>query len=111
MANPSRISASSRVRPVVCLFLVVAAGIAVVVAIDSPRGGRPPEGLPAVATALQVGGTPKLSVQKIAPWVIEHTANGQQAQFFVVLVDQADLSRAATLATKADKGRYVYNTL
>src|SRR4029077_5648770 len=49
--------------------------------------------------------------QKIAPWVMEHTANGQQAEFFVVLADQADLSRAATLQTKAAKGRYVYNTL
>ena len=41
---------------------------------------------------------------KIAPWVIEHTANGQQAEFFVVLADQADLRPAATLATKAEKG-------
>ena len=31
---------------------------------------------------------------KIAPWVIEHTAYGQQAEFFVVLADQADLSAA-----------------
>src|SRR4029453_18809180 len=44
-------------------------------------------------------------------WVMEHTANGQQAEFFVVLADQADLSGAASLATKAEKGRYVYNTL
>src|SRR6476620_10787361 len=49
--------------------------------------------------------------QKIAPWVMEHTANGQQSEFFVVLVDQADLSRANTLQTKAEKGRYVYNSL
>ena len=48
---------------------------------------------------------------KIAPWVIEHTANGQQAEFFVVLADQADLRPAATLATKAEKGRYVYDAL
>lgn len=32
--------------------------------------------------------------QKIALWVMEHTANGQQAEFFVVLTDQADLSEA-----------------
>ena len=31
---------------------------------------------------------------KIAPWVMEHTANGQAAEFFVVLADQADLSPA-----------------
>src|SRR5215831_13811841 len=48
---------------------------------------------------------------KIAPWVMEHTANGQQAEFFVVLSDQADLSGAASLPTKAEKGRYVYTTL
>src|ERR1043165_4504888 len=48
---------------------------------------------------------------KIASWVIEHTVNGQQAEFFVVLADQADLSQAAGLQTKAEKGRYVYNTL
>jgi hypothetical protein len=48
---------------------------------------------------------------KIAPWVIEHTANGRQAEFFVVLADQADLLPAATLATKAEKGRYVYDAL
>jgi subtilisin family serine protease len=56
----------------------------------------------------RVSGAP---ASKIAPWVIEHTANGQQAEFFVVLADQADLSGAASLPTKAEKGRYVYNTL
>ena len=42
---------------------------------------------------------------------MEHTANGQQAEFFVVLADQANLSHADSLQTKAEKGRYVYNTL
>ena len=42
---------------------------------------------------------------------MEHTANGQQAEFFVVLADQADLSGAASLPTKAEKGRFVYETL
>src|SRR5262249_50765021 len=51
------------------------------------------------------------AANKISPWVTEHTASGQQAEFFVVLADQADLSQAATLQTKAEKGRYVYNTL
>jgi subtilisin family serine protease len=51
------------------------------------------------------------ATSKIAPWVIEHTANGQQAEFFVVLADQADVSGAASLPTKAEKGRYVYTTL
>ena len=42
---------------------------------------------------------------------MEHTANGQQAQFFVVLADQADLSPAANLRTKTEKGRLVSRTL
>src|SRR6058998_1169573 len=59
------------------------------------------------------GGSPNQSVaaQKIAPWVTEHTANGQQAEFFVVLADQADLSGAANLQTKDEKARFVYDTL
>src|SRR5439155_16596191 len=48
---------------------------------------------------------------KIAPWVTGHTANGQQAEFIVVLADQADLSGAATLPTKIAKGRFVRDTL
>src|SRR6266404_841168 len=48
---------------------------------------------------------------KIAPWVMEYTANGGQAEFFVVLAAQADLSQAVSLQTKAEKGRYVYNSL
>ena len=43
--------------------------------------------------------------------MIEHTANDKQAEFFVVLADQADLSGAAGLGTKAEKGRYVYDAL
>jgi serine protease AprX len=53
----------------------------------------------------------KEMTSKIAPWVMEHTANGEQAEFLVVLDDQADLSYAATLPTKVEKGHYVYNVL
>src|SRR6187401_2843260 len=63
---------------------------------------------PAVQTKMLTGVG---AANKIAPWVMEHTANGQQAEFFVVLADQADLSPAASLATKAEKGRFVYQTL
>jgi serine protease AprX len=42
---------------------------------------------------------------------MEHTANGQESEFFVVLADQADLSQAANFPSKAEKGRYVYDTL
>src|SRR5438874_1998901 len=51
------------------------------------------------------------AANKIAPWVVEHTANGQEAEFFVVLTDQADLSAAESLPTKVEKGRFVYQTL
>ena len=48
---------------------------------------------------------------KIAPWVLEHTADGQTAEFLVVLTEQADLSAAKQLPDKVSKGSYVYNTL
>jgi serine protease AprX len=51
------------------------------------------------------------AVRKIAPWVFERTANGQQAEFLVVLVDQADLKGAQALKTKEEKGRHVRDTL
>ena len=49
--------------------------------------------------------------KKIALWVLEHTANGQQAEFFVVLADQSDLSGAVALPTKNEKARYVHDAL
>ena len=51
------------------------------------------------------------ATDKIAPWVLDHTANGAQAEFLVILAAQADLSRADALSTKLEKGRYVYQTL
>ncbi len=48
---------------------------------------------------------------KIAPWVIEQTAGGGQAEFLVVLADQADLHGAQGLSTKLEKGRYVRDAL
>ena len=40
------------------------------------------------------------AASKIAPWVMEHTANGQEAEFFVVLADQADLARPRVFGPK-----------
>jgi serine protease AprX len=88
-------------RRVFSLLLLLAASVAVLGAVASSRQ-------PAVAAP---AGTGSLQSGKIAPWVAEHTANGQQAEFFVVLADQADLSAAANLQTKAEKGRFVYSTL
>jgi subtilisin family serine protease len=52
-----------------------------------------------------------LAMTKIAPWVLEHTAAGTQAEFLVVLSDQADLSGAWRLKTKQEKGRFVRDAL
>src|SRR5213080_1769139 len=90
----------SQLRRIFCSLFFVAAAAAAIGAVASSR------------TSGQ-GGSPNQSVaaEKIAPWVMEHTANRQQAEFFVVLADQADLSGAANLPTKAEKGRFVYETL
>src|SRR5439155_2887071 len=87
-------------RRIFCSLFFVAAAAAAIGAVASSR------------TSGQ-GGSPNQSVaaQKIAPWVTEHTANGQQAEFLVVLADQADLSPAAALNTKAEKGRFVHDAL
>lgn len=51
------------------------------------------------------------ALRKIAPWVTERTANGQQAEMMVILADQADLSGADLLKMKKEKGRFVRDTL
>src|SRR6266704_3239543 len=103
MTNNSRPTFTpSRLRRIFCSMFFVAAAAAAIGAIASPR------------VANQQGAavsSPPSAAQKIAPWVVEHTANGQQAEFMVVLADQADLSAAATMRTKTEKGRYVYDTL
>jgi hypothetical protein len=101
MTNNSRPTFNpSQLRRIFCSLFFVAAVAAAIGAVASSR------------TSGQ-GGSPNQSVagQKIASWVTEHTANGQQAEFFVVLADQADLSPAAALGTKAEKGRFVHDAL
>jgi len=51
------------------------------------------------------------SVATVRPWVLEHTANGAEATFFVVLRDRADLSEASALSSKTERGRFVYASL
>ena len=124
--NPNRTFTQSRLRSVLCLLLLVAAGIAVAGAIGSSRaigqGGSasPEDDGKTIAEGANLRRQSRVLSQraednafhlKIAPWVIKHTTNGQQAEFFVVLADQADLSAAATLRTKAEKGRYVHDAL
>src|SRR6266571_2563616 len=89
-----------RLRRLWCSLFIVAAAIAALGAFGSSRAGN--QGSPPEQATIAT---------KIAPWVMEHTANGQQAEFFVVLTDQANLSEAAALPTKNEKGRYVYDAL
>ncbi len=62
---------------------------------------------------LLAGNAPAASTLRaeVRPWVLEHTADGRQAEFFVVLREQADLSPAAALPTKVEKGRFVRDAL
>jgi len=49
--------------------------------------------------------------EKIDPWVLERTAGDRQAEFIVVLTEQADLSPAALLTDKVAKARFVRDAL
>jgi serine protease AprX len=100
ITNSHGTSASSSWRRIFCSLFLVAAVVALVAAVASSD-----------AVGQRVGGNVVNIANKIAPWVVEHTAYGQQAEFFVVLADRADLSPAANLPTKTEKGRFVYQTL
>ncbi|HZS16400.1 MAG TPA: hypothetical protein VFA51_00560, partial [Candidatus Udaeobacter sp.] len=66
----NRAVTSARLRRLLCSLFIVAAAIAAVGAFGSSGAnsqGSPPE-------------QPTMK-SKIAPWVMEHTANGQQAEF------------------------------
>ena len=93
----SKVRSLRRIIGLLCFAVAVAT---VLGAVASMRAVNKPNS-PAQTAALR----------KIAPWVTEHTAGDQQAQFMVILADQADLSQAAALPTKAEKGRFVYDTL
>jgi serine protease AprX len=62
--------------------------------------------LPATGGIASAGPSPK-----IAPRVLQDTADGRAARFLVVLGSSADVSGAAALTSKADKGRFVFETL
>ena len=94
--KPSKRRALRRVFSVILFGL---AALAVVFAISPSRAVNPSR--PDQAAAMS----------KIAPWVLEHTANGKQAEYLVVLADQADFSAAYSLPTKLEKGRYVRDVL
>lgn len=50
-------------------------------------------------------------VAKVDPALLAATREGGQAEFLVVLDKQADLSAASRLGDKAERGRYVYETM
>ena len=84
-----------RLRRIIGFLCLAAAVAAVLGAVASLRAVSKPNS-PEQTAALR----------KIAPWVTENTAGGKQAEFMVVLADQADLSRAAALKHKERKGPF-----
>jgi serine protease AprX len=70
-----------------------------------------------VFVVLAVSVTPQLfasdlpAAAKIAPLVASQLAMGSNTEALIVLSEQADLSGAANLPTKLQKGQYVYTTL
>jgi serine protease AprX len=54
---------------------------------------------------------PAAALNKLAPWVLAHTAQGEEIEFLVVLKEQADLSGTEQLTTKLEKGRFVRDML
>ena len=79
-------------RRIIGLLFLAAAVAAVLGAVASSRAVNQPSS-PERAAALR----------KIAPWVTQHTAGGKQAEFMIVLADQADVSGAAALSRKAKR--------
>jgi serine protease AprX len=115
ITNPKPTSSFASWRRIFCSLFLGAAAVALIAAVASSDAVGQRVELNGVqlsqAQPPSLGGASYAAPSKIAPWVMEHTANGQHAQFFVVLADQADLSPAANLQTKTEKGRFVYQTL
>lgn len=65
------------------------------------------------ATSAEPGREPAqpVALGPIAPWVVGHTSADQAAEFIVVLRDQADLSAAARLTGRVEKGTFVRDAL
>ena len=101
ITNSNHASGSLQLRALLCGLLLIGAGIAVICATGKGEHEHP------ARSGSYVGS----QFTKIAPWVIQHTANDEKAEFFVLLGDRADLSKAAALGTKAEKGRYVFDAL
>src|ERR1700682_2411273 len=94
------VSKSGPLRRAVSMLLFGAAAAAALWAIIPPR-----------ALSQSHSQDQSAALSKIAPWVLQHTADGKEAEFLVVLSDQADLSGVGALTTKQEKGRYVRDML
>ncbi len=95
-----RASTPTPLRGIACSFLFAAALAAALGAVASSRAISGPKSPQQLAAE-----------RKISSWVSAHTEDGKQAEFIIVLGDQADLSGAAALKTKAEKGRFVRDAL
>ncbi len=96
----ANLSKSGVLRHVLSFLLLAAAVATLLGAVGSSRAVNPSD-RPEQAAALR----------KIAPWVTAHTTDGKQAEFMIILADQADLSGAAALSSKIEKGRFVRDIL
>ena len=64
-----------------------------------------------LSVSLQVFASDVPAAAKVSPLVASQVASGGSSEALIVLTEQADLSGAASLPTKLEKGQYVYNTL
>jgi subtilisin family serine protease len=64
-----------------------------------------------VALPLPIAGAPVEEAAKVDPWVLDRLAETGEVEFLVFLAEQADLSFAAGLVSKAEKGRFVFDRL
>jgi serine protease AprX len=55
--------------------------------------------------------THQLWMNKVDPWIMERALGSDKIEMILLLNEQADLSGAATLKTKKEKGAYVYSAL
>src|ERR1035438_1962906 len=61
-----------------------------------------------IALSLPASAADTAAPAKIAPSLASETALGGSSEALIVFTEQADLSGAANLPTKLEKGRYVY---
>ncbi|HEY4933973.1 MAG TPA: S8 family serine peptidase [Terriglobales bacterium] len=68
-------------------------------------------GMCIIALSLPASASDTAAPAKIAPSLASQTALGGSSEALIVFSEQADLSGAANLKTKLEKGQYVYNAL